>query len=87
MDEGEKKKKKRKEKAAVRGRQQKSQHISQPSPTGPWDGEQMGQQQQGLESLKHIQSRESRGSRRCGDPGCWWGAGGAGKEALARRCA
>lgn len=32
------KKKKKKEKAAVRGRQQKSQHISQPSPTGLWDG-------------------------------------------------
>ena len=37
MDEGEKKKKK-KEKAAVRGRTQKSQHISQPLPTGLWDG-------------------------------------------------
>lgn len=74
MDEGEKKKKK--EKAAVRGRQQKSQHISQPSSTGPWEGQRRGQQPQGPEGPKHIQSRAKRrlsaaqGSRMLTGRGC-----------------
>jgi hypothetical protein len=51
------KKKKKKEKATVRGRQQKSQHISQPCLQVCGVGEQLGQQQQGLESWKHIQSK------------------------------
>lgn len=48
-------------------------------------GERMGQQQQGLKSLKHIQSKGSKGSRPCRDPGC--SQGGADIEALALRCA
>lgn len=80
-----KKKKKKKEKAAVRGRQQKSQHISQPSSTGLWDGERMGQQQQGLESPKHIQSKGKQ--RLMAVQGSRMLTGGAATEASAHRCA
>lgn len=57
--------KKKKEKAAVRGRQQKSQHISQPLPTGLWVGAN-GEQQQGPESLKHTEQGKAKAQGRAG---------------------
>ena len=83
MDEGEKKKKK--EKAAVRGRQQKSQHISQPLSIGLWEGSERDSSSRALRVCSTHRARESKGSRPCRDPGC--SQGGASTEALALRCA
>lgn len=68
MDEGEKKKEEGKS-SSERQAAKKASISANPCLQVRGRGERMGQQQRGPESLKHIQSRGSKGSWPCRDPG------------------